>query len=149
MLRQHRTVLKGTVLVAITLLITQCAPSLSTNTLEDLTYDINKSLICPVCPGETIDQSQVELAKQMRQIVIDKVNAGWDKDQILQFFVDRYGKDVLAEPPKKGFSLILWIVPPALIILSGIGLVLILKHITKSSAIPTKSKMKNISKENL
>tara|TARA_B100001245_G_C22794337_1_gene383059 strand:+ start:417 stop:866 length:450 start_codon:yes stop_codon:yes gene_type:complete len=149
MLTHKGAVLNGVVLTAIILLITQCAPSLPTNTPEDLAYNINKSLICPVCPGETIDQSQVQLAKQMRQIVIDKVNAGWDKDQILQFFVDRYGKDVLAEPPKKGFSLILWIVPPALIILSGIGLVLILQHITKSDAIPTKPNMKNISKENL
>ena len=146
---QRGAVLNGAVLIVIILLITQCAPSLPTNTLQDLTYDINKSLICPVCPGETIDQSRVELAKQMRQIVIDKVNAGWDKDQILQFFVDRYGEDVLAEPPKKGFSLLLWIVPPTLIILSGIGLVLILQHITNSGAVPTKSNTESISKENL
>ena len=124
------------------LLITGCTQPLPTNTLEDLAYDINKSLICPVCPGETIDQSQVELAKQMKQIVMAKVNAGWDKDQILQFFVDRYGEDVLAEPPKKGFSLILWIAPPTLIILSGIGLVLMLQHITKKGA----SKRKGVRK---
>ena len=44
--------------------------------LEERAQSIDKSLICPVCPGETIDQAQVELAYQMRSVVREKLAAG-------------------------------------------------------------------------
>ena len=82
---------------------------------------IDKSLMCPVCPSETIDQSQVEIAKQMRVMVRDKLAQGESRGEILQFFVDRYGLGILAEPPKSGFNLLVWVIPPiALLIGSGI-----------------------------
>ena len=68
--------------------------------------------MCPVCPSETIDQSQVELAEQMRTIVREKLADGESRGQILRFFVDRYGEEVLAAPPRRGFNLLVWLVPP-------------------------------------
>jgi len=89
---------------------------------------LDKSLICPVCPGETIDRSQVILAKQMQVIVREQIQEGRTNAQIHQFFVDRYGERVLAAPPKEGLNLLMWIAPPV-----GIGLALIaLYAITKS-----------------
>jgi cytochrome c-type biogenesis protein CcmH len=82
-----------------------------TPSLEEQAYSIDRSLICPVCPGETIDQAQVELARQMRLTVREKLAEGWSRERILQFFVDRYGEAVLAEPRKSGFNLVAWIVP--------------------------------------
>ena len=89
---------------------------------------LDKSLICPVCPGETIDRSQVILAKQMQVIVREQVQEGRSDAQIRQFFVDRYGERVLAAPPKEGLNLVMWIVPPAGFLL---GLI-VLYAITKS-----------------
>ena len=82
------------------------------STLEERGQSIDRALICPVCPSETIDQAQVELAHQMRALVREKLADGWSREQILQFFVDRYGEGVLAAPPKSGFSLLAWIIPP-------------------------------------
>ncbi|MCE2462367.1 MAG: cytochrome c-type biogenesis protein CcmH [Dehalococcoidia bacterium] len=96
--------------------------------LEERAYSIDKSLICPVCPGETIDQAQVELASQMREIVRERLAAGWSREQILQFFVDRYGERVLAAPPKKGFNLVAWVVPIAV----GVGGVLLLAFVVRA-----------------
>ena len=96
--------------------------------LEEQAYSIDRSLICPVCPGETIDQAQVELAAQMREIVRDRLAAGWSREQILQYFVDRYGERVLAAPPKKGFNLVAWVVP----IVVGAGGVLLLAFVVRA-----------------
>jgi cytochrome c-type biogenesis protein CcmH len=68
-------------------------------------------LMCPVCPGETIDQSQVELARQMRLRVREMLGQGATRQEVLDFFVDRYGVEVLAAPPKSGFNLVAWILP--------------------------------------
>ena len=97
-------------LVVVALGLTACSNEEEAS-LEERARSIDKSLICPVCPGETIDQAQVELAHQMRALVREKLAGGWSREQILQFFVDRYSESVLAAPPKSGFSLIAWVVP--------------------------------------
>ena len=74
--------------------------------------ELNKSIMCPVCPGESIDQSQNALAAQMRAIVDEKLEEGWSEEQIKDFFVERYGPSVLLEPPPEGFGITAWIVPP-------------------------------------
>ena len=86
---------------------------------QELPYDeeeaqsIDRMLICPVCPAETIDQAQVELSKQMRRIVREMLAQGANRNEILDFFVDRYGTEVLAAPPKSGVNLLVWILPLA------------------------------------
>ncbi|MBI4197936.1 MAG: cytochrome c-type biogenesis protein CcmH [Chloroflexi bacterium] len=92
--------------------VTQSAPS-----LEEEAQRIDKSLMCPVCPGETIDQSQAALANQMQAIVREKLAVGETRQEILDFFVERYGEGVLAAPHKKGFSVLAWVIP-------GIGVLL-------------------------
>lgn len=93
---------------------------------------LDKSLICPICPGETIDRSQVQLANQMQVIVREQIQEGRSDAEIQQFFVDRYGERVLASPPKDGFNLVMWIAPPV-----GIALgLLVLYAITKSMLRP-------------
>ena len=57
---------------------------------------LNKAIMCPVCPGESIDQSQNPLAVQMRAIVDEKLEEGWDEGRIKDFFVERYGPSVSA-----------------------------------------------------
>ena len=105
---------------------------------EALAQEIDKNLMCPVCPSETIDQSQVPIAKQMRAMVREKLAQGESQEDILQFFADpdRYGPSVLAEPPKSGFNLLVWVIPPVLLVLGG-GLltmvVLAMRRVEQSS----------------
>ncbi|CAI8007524.1 Cytochrome c-type biogenesis protein CcmH [Geodia barretti] len=85
----------------------------------------------PGLPGESIDQSQVALAVQMRGIVNDKLAAGWSDEQVREFFVERYGPSVLLEPPTKGISLAVWLVPP-LGVAAAIGVfVIALRHMRR------------------
>ena len=101
------------VIVFLALALAACG-SEKPKTLEERAQSIDELLICPVCPAETIDQAQVPLARDMRGFVREKLEEGWSKQQILDYFSaeERYGPAVLAEPPKSGANLTIWIVPP-------------------------------------
>ena len=94
--------------------------------MERRAQDLNETIMCPVCPGESIDQSANPLAGQMRAIVYEKLNEGWTDRQIEDFFVERYGASVLLQPPAQGFSLAAWLVPPVAFVLAIVSLLLTL-----------------------
>ena len=78
---------------------------------EEEAQGIDRMIMCPVCPAETIDQAQVQIAKQMRQVVRDMLAEGKERQEILEFFVERYGQDILGAPPKSGTNLVAWLAP--------------------------------------
>jgi len=78
---------------------------------ESQAQGIDRMIMCPVCPAETIDQAQVEISFQMRAVVREMLADGKERDEILAFFVERYGKDILAAPPKTGANLVAWLAP--------------------------------------
>ena len=94
--------------------------------LERRAQAINRDLMCPVCPGESIDQSQNPMAVQMRGIVMDRLRDGWTDEQIKAYFVERYDSRVLMEPPRSGPNLLAWLVPPVAVAcaLAALGLAL-------------------------
>ena len=70
--------------------------------------DITRSLRCPVCENLSVADSPTALAEQMRAVVRQKVDAGESREQILAYFVERYGEGVLVAPPRQGFGQVLW-----------------------------------------
>ena len=90
---------------------------------------IDRMLMCPVCPAQTIDQTEVPLAKQMRAQVRELLSEGRTRKEVLAWFSapERYGPGVLAEPPRSGVYLIAWIVPGAIIVVALAGGVLTLR----------------------
>ena len=80
-------------------------------TLEDQTYAIARELMCPVCAGQTVAESNAPLAQQMREIIRERLQRGGTREEILEFFVAQFGESVLAVPPKRGVALTLWISP--------------------------------------
>jgi cytochrome c-type biogenesis protein CcmH len=122
-------------LFALTAVIFGCSVQQGVPTIERLAQQINKGVMCPVCPGESIDQSQHPLAVQMRRIVAEKLDQGWTKGQINDFFVERYGPSVLLEPPREGFNLVVWLVPPAVFAAAGAALYLVMRVMVRSRAI--------------
>ncbi|MFQ5872739.1 MAG: cytochrome c-type biogenesis protein CcmH, partial [Dehalococcoidia bacterium] len=103
---------RAIVILPLLLLIIGISCASNPASLEERAQSIDRRLMCPVCPAETIDQTQAELGVQMRELVRQKLRAGESEEQIFDFFVDKYGKSVLAEPPAEGFNLVVWIVPP-------------------------------------
>ena len=96
--------------------------------LERSAQELNKQIMCPVCPGESIDQSQHPLAVQMKGIISERLDSGWSPVQIKDYLADRYGDSVLLDPPMKGMNLLLWVVPVIGVGLTVIFLYLILRR---------------------
>ena len=124
-------------LVLIQLAVSCKAPA-EISELDSRTNSLNKSIMCPVCPGESIDQSQNELAAHMRRIVREQIDGGKTDSEIREYFVDRYGSVVLLEPPTSGIGLIAWIVPPVglLIAICSVAIALILMKRKKREDVP-------------
>lgn len=81
-------------------------------------YDISDELMCPVCQGQTVAESNSKLAISMREVIKSKLKNGESKEQILSYFVKQYGDNILAKPPLKGFNMLLWLVPPGILLIS-------------------------------
>lgn len=123
------------VALAALLTLTACAGAQSDVPPPELrAQNLNKTIMCPVCPGESIDQSQNTLAVQMRGIVDDKIAAGWSDAQIRDFFVERYGPSVLLDPPTEGIGLAVWIGAPLGVAIALAAFALALRHMRRQTA---------------
>lgn len=96
------------------------------------TLEIARGLLCPVCSGQSVADSNSELARQMRAIIEQKVQAGESPEQIRAYFVDAYGPSILADPPKRGVNLALWWLPVMAVILGAVVVALFLRERTRA-----------------
>lgn len=110
------------ILIALTLLV--AVPSLAVSpdeilsdpVLEQRARDISTGLRCLVCQNQSIDDSDADLAKDLRVLVRERLVAGDSDDAVRQFLVDRYGEYVLLNPRVNNHTLLLWIAAPVLLI---------------------------------
>jgi cytochrome c-type biogenesis protein CcmH len=89
--------------------------------LERHTLDIAKDLRCTVCQNQSVAESNADIARDMRQIIREQLQAGKSRDEIVQYFVDRYGDFVLMKPPAVGAGAILWTLPAVLGVVLGVS----------------------------
>ena len=109
------------------------------DTLEKQATEISNELLCPVCRGQTVAESNSDLAKDFRQIIKTKLQEGQSREEILNYFISRYGDTVLASPPAKGFRLVIWILPIAVLLFGLIFLFRFLRMKSKIEEISTKT----------
>ncbi len=96
--------------------------------LQQKAREINDLIMCPLCAGQTIAQSSNETSKQMRDLVIKKLRQGESEEEILQYFESRYGERILATPNKKGFNLVLWVLPFVAVALAAIAIYFLIRR---------------------
>lgn len=89
--------------------------------LEARARAISVNLRCPVCQGETIDDSNAPISRDLRIAVRERLVAGDTDAQVVDYVVARYGEFVLFKPRAEGTSLILWLAGPAML-LAGAGI---------------------------
>lgn len=87
--------------------------------LEARAREISKEVRCLVCQNESIDDSNAELARDLRILVRERVVAGDSNAAVKQYLVDRYGEFVLLKPSFGGFNLVIWLAGPVLLIFGG------------------------------
>ena len=82
--------------------------------------DVAGELRCPTCTGLSVLDSDAKFSVQIKDQVKEQMDKGRSKEEILEFFVERYGPWILREPPKEGFNVIAWIIPIAMLFLGPI-----------------------------
>jgi cytochrome c-type biogenesis protein CcmH len=82
--------------------------------LEARARDISREIRCPVCQGESIDDSNAPISRDLRLIIRERILAGDSDDAVVDYIVARYGEFVLFNPRPEGANLILWLAGPAL-----------------------------------
>jgi len=101
--------MKAAVVLLVALVLASPAPASESHpTLAELETE----LICPTC-HTTLDQSSSAVADRMREFIRSRIAAGDTKSQIKAKLVAQFGPAVLASPPKKGFDLLVWVLPLA------------------------------------
>ena len=73
--------------------------------------NLEKQIKCPICPAETIAESNTKVSKDLKNFIKLKIDEGWSDNKIKSFLISKYGKEILATPQKKGSDLFLWIIP--------------------------------------
>lgn len=90
--------------------------------LEERARDISEGLRCLVCQNQSIDDSDADLARDLRIVVRERLVAGDSNDEVVDYVVARYGEFVLLKPTFSGHNLVLWIAAPLIFV---IGLVIL------------------------
>ena len=80
---------------------------------------IAADLQCPICAGQSVADSQSQLAQQMRSTIRQRLEMGESREQVINYLVDRYGGAILREPPRTGFNQVLWLLPTAGLLVGG------------------------------
>ncbi len=92
--------------------------------LDEQVREIALQLRCPVCQNLSVGDSPSELANEMRGLIRQQLQAGKSPADVQDYFVARYGEWILLAPPKRGFNLVVWVLPFVLMPAAGVGLYL-------------------------
>jgi cytochrome c-type biogenesis protein CcmH len=99
------------------------AERLADPALEARARALSQELRCLVCQNQSIDESNADLAHDLRVLLRQRLAAGDTDRQVLDYVVARYGVFVLLDPPFAPATYLLWLTPPALVL--GVGIFLI------------------------
>lgn len=103
-------------------------PAAPDTAVERKVRDVASLLRCPVCLNLSVQDSPSELARDMRDLVRERITRGESEQQVLAYFVQRYGEWVLMRPPAHGVSLFVWVLPAIVVIGGGTIVVLTLRR---------------------
>jgi cytochrome c-type biogenesis protein CcmH len=84
---------------------------------DDEVNRIASQLFCPICDNMPLDVCPIEACQQWRELIRDQLAEGWTEGEIKAYFVAQYGDRVLGEPPRSGLNWVLYIAPPAVILI--------------------------------
>ena len=89
---------------------------------EKTVHDIAAQLRCVVCQSLSVADSPSETANQMRGVIRERLAAGDTPEQVVAYFVDKYGQWILLAPTREGFNVLVWAAPFAAL---AVGLVVV------------------------
>jgi len=108
--------------------------------LEARARSLSKELRCLVCQNQSIDDSNADLAHDLRVVLRQRLAAGDNDRQVLDYVAARYGMFVLLDPPFAPVTWLLWLAPPVLVVGAGGGLLLRARRRRANQAVPELSR---------
>jgi cytochrome c-type biogenesis protein CcmH len=131
-------------LIAASALLASAAPSLAVRpdeklsdpALEARAEEISKGIRCVVCQTESIDESDADIAHDLRVLVREQLKAGATDDQVRAYLVARYGDFVLLKPPFEARTFLIWTGPFLLLICAGAGVFFYYRRARRQEAAP-------------
>ena len=104
--------------------------------LEERARTLSKELRCLVCQNQSIDESNADLAHDLRILLRQRLVAGDTDQQILDYIAARYGMFVLLDPPFTPATYVLWLTPPLLVLGAGVFLLVRARRRCPESMLP-------------
>ena len=101
---------------------------LSDQQLETRARNLSRELRCMVCQNQSIDDSDAPLARDLRILVRERLQAGDNDRQILDFLIARYGEFVLLKPRFSLQTALLWLLPAAVVAIGALGLIVLVRR---------------------
>lgn len=95
---------------------------------------LENEVMCPVCQGETIAQSDSQAAAQVKRFIQERVDACASEAQIKRELVAQYGTQILAAPPRKGFGWLAWLLPIIGLLLAAGAMALLARRWSRRTA---------------
>lgn len=92
---------------------------LSDPALEARAVALQKQFRCLVCQGESLDESNADLAKDLRRLIRAQIAAGASDEEITHYLVSRYGDFILMKPPFAAETYVLWFGPLGVLLIAG------------------------------
>jgi cytochrome c-type biogenesis protein CcmH len=80
---------------------------------------LSERIACPWCDGQSLAESDSQVARDLVVIMREKIDAGWSDGEIYDFFASSYGEQVVLEPPLTGWGVALWAVPVVALFAGG------------------------------
>ena len=113
----------GVILVASLALAVQPSEVMSDPALEARARALSAELRCLVCQNQSIDDSDADLARDIRVLIRERIAKGESNDTVRAFLVSRYGDFILLQPPFNRETLLLWLITPLTLLLCGFFIV--------------------------
>jgi len=111
-------------------------PTLAQDTVvtDDEVNEVAKDLFCPVCENTPLDVCPTQACADWRELIRTQLSEGSTAEEVQAYFARQYGDGVLANPPKQGFNLLLWLLPVVAVVLGGVFFTRYMRSLRTSTA---------------
>lgn len=105
--------------VAVVIMVAGLWPQSAETDPDVRQQQLSQRIACPWCHGQSLAESDSEVARDLVVILREKIDAGWSDEEIYVFFASSYGDQVLLDPSLTGWGIVLWSLPVVALLVGG------------------------------